>query len=117
MKLQIPNSGGNRSVLPSSLNINNFSQSSSKLSGSFLNYVQGTSCFKKAENPEDEIMEVESVISVSSAEIEPVEEEEIQTETEKLKDNDSLDPCITKLVSSPEKESLCKTKDSFPLKS
>ena len=78
--------------------------------------MQGTSCFKKVENPEDEIMEVESVISVSSAEIEQVEEEEIQKERGKLEDNDSLGPDITKLFSSTEKESLFKTTRILPLK-
>ena len=57
VKIQIPNSVGKRSVLPSSLS-NKFSQSSSKLSGSFFNFVQDTSCLKKVESLEDEFMEV-----------------------------------------------------------
>lgn len=100
VKIQIPNSVGKRSVLPSSLS-NKFSQSSSKLSGSFFNFVQDTSCLKKVENLEDEFMEVESVTSVSSAEFEPVEEEIIQSETEKQEDSDSLGPDFIKLFSSP----------------
>ena len=60
------------------------------------------------------LVEVESVISVSGAEIEPVEEEEIQTETENLEDNDSLGPDITKPFSSAEKESLCKATRILP---
>ena len=113
MKIQIPNSVGNRSVLPSSLS-NKFSQSSSKLSGSFFNFVQGTSSLNKVEQPGDEIMKVESVTSVNSAEIEPVEEEIIQTESEKHKDNNSFGPDFIKLFSSPEKEILCRSASIFP---
>ena len=100
VKIQIQNSVGKRSVLPSSLS-NKFSQSSSKLSGSFFNFVQDTSYLKKVENLEDEFKEVESVTSVSSAEFEPVEEEIIQSETEKQEDSDSLGPDFIKLFSSP----------------
>ena len=100
MKIQIPNSVGKRSVLPSSLS-NKFSQSSSKLSGSFFNFLQDTSCLKKVKNLEDELMEVGSVTSVSSAEFEPVEEEIIQSETEKQEDSDSLGSDFIKLFSSP----------------
>ena len=87
---------------------------SSKLSGSFFNVVQDTSCLKKVENPEDEFMEVESVTSVSSAEFEPVEEEIIQSETEKQEDSDSLGPDFIKLFSSPEKEILCRSASILP---
>ncbi|KAA0057561.1 hypothetical protein E5676_scaffold411G002250 [Cucumis melo var. makuwa] len=92
----------------------NYLSTSRPLSRGELLFEISTSCLKKVENSEDEIMEVESVTSVSSAKIEPVEEEEIQTETRKLEDSDSLSPNITKLFSSPKKETMCKSPSIFP---
>ena len=107
VKIQNQGFACNRSVLPPSFR-NNFLQPS-KLSSSISNFVRGTSCLTKVENPKDENLEVESVTSVSSAEIEIVEKDKLQTEIEKLEDSDSLRPDITKFFSSPEKESLCKS--------
>lgn len=73
VKIQIPGFAWNRSVLPPSFS-NSFFQSSSKISGSISNFVRSTSCLTKVENREDENLEVESVISMSSAEIEIAEE-------------------------------------------